>query len=260
MKKIAFIIFGILLVSCTSSINFIADNSDAKITIDGSYNDWQGILKPVEKEGFLAGFSYNDYKIKLCYVFSDQNKIRKVLRNGCTIYFKGEGVESFGIKYPLVDNLRNTIPSQDFDRERMDGNPENVREEFLSKIIKKFNEFTIINKDDYPINTYLVDSKSNYTLKMVYNDYKLVYEIEIDTKDLSFFNNFNKSNNLSIGIVTNQVEFPFQQRQHGGFDDGDDDNPNFGGPGMHRRPGVFRDKNFDEMQKPMEFWFNVKFN
>ncbi len=260
MKKIAFIVLGIILVSCSSSINFIANKSDAVIRIDGNYNDWQGILKPVEKEGFLAGFTYSNDKIKLCYVFSDQNKIRKILRNGCTIYFKGDGVESFGIKYPIVDNLRNSMPKQEFDKDGMNFNPENNREEFFSKIIQKFNEFSIVNKNDYPINTYLIDSKSNFNLKMAYNDYKLVYEIEIDTKGLNFFDNFSKVNNLMIGIVTNPIELPFERRERRDFDTGDDDNPNFGGPGMHRRPGGFRGENIDEMQKPMEFWFNVTFN
>ncbi len=260
MKKLILLFLSLFFVACSSGIDYISERNDVNIRIDGEYSDWQGILKPVNKEGFVAGFIKQNEKIFLCFVISDRNKINKILRNGSTVYLQNNYIESFGIKYPLINNLRNIRP----DKELMNlGQPgkENISEEILDKIIESFTEFSIINKDEYPINTFMVDSKTNYKVKLKYKDYKLVYEIEINTSGLNLFDDINELKELKIGIVSTVPNIPRENRRPPEFENDDEDdrgmmtkNRQNGGGGIKRR------ENLEEMQKPFEFWFNVKFN
>ncbi|HPN38581.1 MAG TPA: hypothetical protein PL041_09260 [Melioribacteraceae bacterium] len=259
MQRIIVLIICIIFISaCSSGINYLSENNNININVDGNYEDWQGILKPIEKQGLVAGFIKQKDKIYLCFVISDKLKINKILRFGATVYLKNEIIESIGIKYPIIDNITEIKPKREFDNEEILFNKERNFEEINAKVLDKFNEFSIVNKDEYPLNTYLIDSKTNYKLKMLYKDYKLVYELAIDTQGLNIEKDIKELTDLQIGFVSNSIDFKREKNPP----DFDYDEPDFRGDGnrMQITNRRIRDDKFEEMQKPFEFWFNVKFS
>ena len=255
------ILFFLLLIitACSSGIDYISDKNKVNITIDGDYSDWQGVLKPVDKEGLVAGFIKQDEKIFLCFVISDRNKINKLLRFGGTVYLKNDEFESFGIKYPIIDYLRDFKPEREFVKNEQNAEREKNFDNIDDKIIEKFKEFTIVNKDDYPLNTFLIEASTNYKIKMKYKDYKLVYELEINTKGLNLSDDIGKLKELKIGIQLNTFEMPRENRRPPNFDEEEGDDRDFGNRMPKQGGGKMRGERFEDMQKPFEFWFNVKF-
>lgn len=257
MHKIVYGFLILTLISCSSAIEYVSNTKNVDIRIDGDYTEWQSILKPIEKEGFAAGFLKDKNKIYGCFVVSDRIKINKILRNGCTIFLRNDK-DKIGIKYPLIDNISKIKTF----RELRNFEPRNdeYAEDIMNRTLETFNEYTIVNKDDYPLNTFDIKEKSNFQLKLSYYNYKLVYEFEINTIGLTLFENDNQLKNIDIGIVSNVPKLFREDRRALDFENRNGDNISF--DNGKRNKGTFGEKrreNMEEMQKPFEYWFNIKF-
>jgi len=152
---------------------------------------------------------------------------------------------------------------------KQDGNfNENIEKMVIDGISNQI-EYQIVNVDDYPMNTYPVNTQKNLQLKMGYKNYQFVYEAKIKLNDLNLtaITDFRLGDKIKVGFITNQMDMPEMKgnrpEQGGGMEppSGGNEGGGFGGGmggGGGRPPmGGGMGGNKSDMNTQLEYWFDI---
>ena len=94
---------AMLVGGCGSTTALQSTSPDREITVDGSTEDWQGALTPIEKKKLSLGVLNDGEFLYLALVTSDRQLINQMMIRGLTVWFDAEGgkEKTFGIRFPL---------------------------------------------------------------------------------------------------------------------------------------------------------------
>lgn len=275
-KILAYSILGLLAYGCSSATKVESQFANSKVIIDGDQSEWQQNIKTVPKEGIGFGFQNDDEYLYLCLVTNNKQKMNKILHNGLTIWLEPENDGNYiGIKYPMQKDMREMMQERMNDKKQMpnqDGNFNENAEKMIQEGINTQNEYQIVNNDDYPMNTFPVNSQKNIQIKMGYKNYQFVYEVKIklDDPNLTALTNIKPGDKIKVGFVTNQMDMPEMgggrpEQGGGGMEPPSGGNEGGGGGfgggmggGGGRPPmGGGMGGNKSDMNTQLEYWYDV---
>lgn len=274
VKRILIIsVLGLFTFGCSSATKVDSQFANNKIIIDGDQSEWQQSIKTVPKEGIGFGFQNDDEYLYICLVTNNKQKMNKILYNGLTIWLEPEnGGNYIGIKYPIQKDMREMMQERMNEKTQMpkqDGNFNENMERMINDGISNQIEYQIVNVDDYPMNTYPVNTQKNLQLKMGYKNYQFVYEAKIKLNDLNLtaMTDFKLGDKIKVGFITNQMDMPEMKgnrpEQGGGMEppSGGNEGGGFGGGmggGGGRPPmGGGMGGNKSDMNTQLEYWFDI---
>ncbi len=163
---------ALLVGGCGSTTALQSTSPDREITVDGSAEDWQGALTPIEKKKLSLGVLNDGEFLYLALVTSDRQLINQMMIRGLTVWFDAEGgkEKTFGIRFPLglmesgaQFSPRETQQSPDVRRELFEGSLDEL------DIVRSEDKSTRFPRQAIP--------RLHVTAKM--NAGTLVYELQI---------------------------------------------------------------------------------
>ncbi|MCH8961770.1 MAG: hypothetical protein IH820_10745 [Bacteroidetes bacterium] len=136
---------AMLVGGCGSTTALQSASPDREITVDGSTEDWQGALTPIEKKNLSLGVLNDGEFLYLALVTSDRQLINQMMIRGLTVWFDAEGGKgkTFGIRFPL--GLM--ASGAQFSPREMQQNPDARRELFEASLA----ELDILQSEDKSI-------------------------------------------------------------------------------------------------------------
>ncbi|MCX6150490.1 MAG: hypothetical protein NTX22_08220 [Ignavibacteriales bacterium] len=258
MKKI-FYAFVILFMSisfwqCSSTKDLASIWNDKKITIDGNQEDWQNKLNYNTDENIAYGFCNDDENLYLCITTGERARMFQIIRSGFTIWFETIGTDgkTIGIKYPIGESAFNRDESMNINRDEME---KLKMEEIINKFQLTENEFSVLNKEKFPLTAFNLQNKAGIEIKLGYHLQQFVYEMKIPLKGLSpkeYCVNANPGDVIKVGFQTEE----FNRERLGNKNMGDGMGQGMAGGrrgGKSMGGGGNRKGNFPQQLKQLDF-------
>jgi hypothetical protein len=229
-------LFGILVIGLSSSLAFSGCASVKQIesspvttdvVIDGSAEDWAGVLRLFEGEsGVSIGVRNNAEALYVVLVVRDQAKLRQIMRAGLSLWFDPEGGKDrvFGIGYPLRP--------EGMDRSGLGGMPRGMpgggsggmgdREEMEAAMRERFveslDELQVLHDGEERGMQLPANSASGIRTagSFEYGELVLEYRIPLGDSESAVYELPPVSEELGFGLISPEIEMPTGARPAGG--------------------------------------------
>lgn len=239
-----------LLMATSLSCNGLKFQSrwlDRDITVDGSFDDWEGALLYSEDKAATVGFLNDDEYLYLCLFSADQQVLMRAVAAGFTVWFEGSGKkdERLTVKYPIGGTMPRRERFQPGENERADRIAQSIPEQSELVITKDDRRKKLESAD---LDDYGLEAKIGRHME------RMVYEIRVplhSSENRPFAINPRQGKPIKVGFELGEMKMPDRKRPPRG-DFRMDGGGRPGGMGPGGPPGGRRPE-----QSP-EFKFEIK--
>jgi len=195
-------------LSC-NSLKFQSKRLDRDITVDGSYDEWEGALLYNKDYGATVGFLNDDEYSYLCLYSADQQVLTRAVAAGFTVWFEGSGKkdERLIIKYPIGEAMLRRERFQGGGRERADRIAQSIQEQSELVITQgdRREKLESVDLDDYGL-----EAKIGRHLG------RMVYEIRVPlhgSENMPYAINPRPGKPIKVGFELGEMKMPDRERR-----------------------------------------------
>ena len=216
------------LGGCSGTEALQSQSLDREITVDGTVEDWAGILKPMEKKNLSLGLLNDGEYLYLSVLSRDRETISQMM--GFTVWFDAEGGKerTFGIRFPLGLMASGAgFSPRDMQQDR---DPDARRQRFEESLT----DLEIFDGEESSMR-FMVDAIHGIAVDAKLDAGTLIYELKVPLRQReahAFAINAEPGDVIGVGLETPEIDREAMREQMRGRGGGGVGGPGgFGGPG-----------------------------
>lgn len=214
MKQKFLYYLSIILISITgcSGPAIISSWQNDEIKIDGSRQDWNGVLSFIEDEQVAVAMKNDDNYLYLCLTTSDRSKIMNIMQMGFTVWLDpldSDG-QTIGVQYP-VKREKEPRPNMQTGDNKDESRGDLNNEKMFNNLKNRQNEILIVNEDNFPLTAIPTKNIEGIEAEVGSEMNQFIYELKVpltNNKMSTLFVDALPGEKIKVTFETGEIQKP----------------------------------------------------